>query len=287
MSTPHTAAPVAEQPKPTGEVVSTGLLSERSIFGAHDEHRMQRAFGASLVSIVLHGGILLILGIVFTYQAATTLTEEPPPLMHLVYLQQPGPGGGGGGAPTPAPPKQLEIPKPKLETPPPPIAPPPPVPVPPPPPSLNAPVMTMNAEIAQAAGTSSVSLATYGGGGRGRGLGSGSGDGVGPGEGGGTGGGIYRPGAGIVNPQVLREAKPQYTAEAMRLKIQGSVEIEAVVLPDGRVGDVKVTKSLDRVHGLDAEALKAARQWVFIPAKDRTGRPVPVYVSLILDFRIH
>ena len=33
------------------------------------------------------------------------------PIVHLVYLQQPGPGGGGGGSPAPAPPKPMEIPK--------------------------------------------------------------------------------------------------------------------------------------------------------------------------------
>ena len=89
-----------------------------------------------------------------------------------------------------------------------------------------------------------------GGTGEGAGIGPGAGSGLGPGEGGGTGGGVYRPGTDVVNPRPLREVKPQYTANAMRAKVQGSVWIEAVVMPDGSVGEVRITKSLDRVSVL-------------------------------------
>ena len=81
--------------------------------------------------------------------------------------------------------------------------------------------------------------------GQGTGIGSGDGAGLGPGQGGGVGGGAYRPGNGVSPPRLLREVKPQYTAEAMRAKIQGTVWLEVVVQPDGTVGDVRITKSLD------------------------------------------
>lgn len=90
---------------------------------------------------------------------------------------------------------------------------------------------------------------------------------------------------GIVNPRLLREIRPQYTAGALRAKITGSVYLEMVVLPDGSVGDVRITKSLDGVHGLDEEAVKAARQWLFEPGT-RSGVPVPVVVNLALDFNL-
>ena len=277
----------AQDSRPTGDVVANGWLSSQSMFGSLDEHRKQRAVGASVATVVLHGVFLVIALLVLTYSATTPAATPEQPLTHLVYLQEPGPGGGGGGSPAPAPPKPVQIPKPKpVEAVP--VTPPPPVPVaPPPPPTLAAPVMTPSAEIVQSSGASSVSLAPYGGGGRGGGVGSGTGRGVGPGEGGGFGGGAYKPGAGISVPTVVREVKPQYTPEAMRLKIQGSVEIEAVVQANGTVGDVRVVKSLDRTHGLDEEARKAARNWIFSPAKDREGKAVPVIVTLILDFRIH
>ena len=79
--------------------------------------------------------------------------------------------------------------------------------------------------------------------------------------------------------------KPQYTSEALRAKVTGTVYLEVVVLADGTVGDVRVTRSLDPVFGLDNEAIKAARQWLFSPAT-RFGEPVSIMVSLALDFNL-
>jgi TonB family protein len=147
--------------------------------------------------------------------------------------------------------------------------------------------MTANRDLVQATGASSVSLAAYGGGGRGTGLGSGTGSGVGPGTGGGFGGGAYRPGAGIQNPVLLKEQKPVYTSDAMRAKIQGVVQLEAVVDENGLVNDVRVTRSLDKQYGLDQEAIKAARRWLFRPARDRDNKPVPIVITLELTFALH
>jgi TonB family protein len=207
-------------------------------------------------------------------------------------------GGGGGGSPAPAPRKPLEIPVHRRSDPIPvaSAAPPPdaaPIPV------LDVPIQTSLASVIQASGSSAVSIAAYGGGGRGGGLGSGVGAGVGPGSGGGTGGGsgggvgsgfgagAYRPGAGIRDPIPVRQVQPRYTGAAMRIKAQGVVQLEAIVRPDGTVGDIRVVKSLDRSFGLDDEAVKAAKDWLFIPGKDAQGRPVPVVVTLIMEFRIH
>ena len=102
---------------------------------------------------------------------------------------------------------------------------------------------------------------------------------------GGVGGGVYRPGWGIVNPRLLREVKPLYTSEALDEKITGTVYLELVVLPDGTVGDVRITRSLDPVFGLDEQAIKAARQWLFEPGT-RFGEPVAILVHLALDFNL-
>ena len=56
-------------------------------------------------------------------------------------------------------------------------------------------------------------------------------------------------------------------------------------MPDGLVGDVRITKSLDRIFGLDEEALRAAKQWLFIPGT-RFGQPVPVLVVIELTFTL-
>jgi protein TonB len=72
----------------------------------------------------------------------------------------------------------------------------------------------------------------------------------------------------------------------MRAKIQGQVELEIVVLENGTVGEVRVTKSLDRTYGLDQAAMDAARKWVFLPGK-REGVAVATRVGLVLEFRLH
>ncbi len=84
---------------------------------------------------------------------------------------------------------------------------------------------------------------------------------------------------------VVREVKPAYTADAMRAKVQGSVWLECIVMPDGSVGDVKVTRSLDPIFGLDQEAIKAAKMWKFRPGM-RQGEPVPVIITIELTFTL-
>src|SRR5439155_15671701 len=78
--------------------------------------------------------------------------------------------------------------------------------------------------------------------GAGSGIGPGNGSGLGPGSGGGTGGGVYRPGSGVTSPVPTVSPKPQYTAEAMRARIQGSVLVECVVQPTGSCSDIEIVR---------------------------------------------
>ena len=273
------------------------------IGGGRHSQRMGRAFGLSVGSHIF----ILVLGVfIVTQYAQRRQTPFLPDLRSFdivwVPMEGPGGGGGGGGNETPAPPTEVELPGPDPTT----------VPVSQPPElenpetedepepeqEMNIPARTLASSmqtlpgilqgvpVAQAMSLSQ-GLGTGGGGGTGdgTGIGPGSGAGLGPGEGGGAGGGIYRPGAGIVLPRPVREVKPQYTADAMRAKVQGSVWIEAVVMPDGSVSDVRITKSLDRVFGLDEEALRAAQQWRFVPGT-RFGQPVAVLVVIELTFTL-
>src|SRR4051812_39417966 len=88
---------------------------------------------------------------------------------------------------------------------------------------------------------------------------------------------------GVVPPRVIREAKPQYTAEAMRNRVQGAVRLSAVVEADGTVSNVEVVKSLDPQFGLDASAVAALKQWTFMPGT-LNGQPVRVRVTVDLTF---
>jgi TonB family protein len=94
-----------------------------------------------------------------------------------------------------------------------------------------------------------------------------------------------RPSAanGVTMPKLVHEEKPQYTAEALKQKIAGSVMVECVVGVDGSVQSARVVRSLDQTYGLDEEALKAARAWRFEPGT-RNGIAVPVTVTIELTF---
>jgi TonB family protein len=159
---------------------------------------------------------------------------------------------------------------------------------------INIPAVTLSAANETSPGaidskedTKSQGTGTQGGAGTGQGtgIGNGQGSGLGEGSGGGTGGGVYRPGNGVESPRLLRSVRPNYTAEAMRAKVQGVVRLEGVVLPDGSVGDLKVMRSLDPVFGLDQEAIKAAKQFRFVPGT-RFGEPVAVLVSFEIEFTL-
>ena len=96
-------------------------------------------------------------------------------------------------------------------------------------------------------------------------------------------GAVFRLGTDVVGPRVLRTVQAEYTDEALDAKITGTVQLEIVVLPDGTVGDVHITRSLD--PGLDEEAVKAVKQWVFEPGT-RLGEPVAVQAEIEFFFRL-
>lgn len=86
-------------------------------------------------------------------------------------------------------------------------------------------------------------------------------------------------------PRLLRRVEPQYTADAMRAKVQGTVEIECIVQPNGTCSNIEVVRSLDPIFGLDQEAIKAVQQWRFVPGR-RQGQEVPVRMTFELTFKL-
>jgi protein TonB len=92
-------------------------------------------------------------------------------------------------------------------------------------------------------------------------------------------------GPGIESPRLVYGPKPSYTQAAMKKKIQGIVGLEAVVLPSGKVGEVRVTRSLDPKYGLDREAIRTVQRWEFEPAT-KDGKPVAVWVDVELSFTL-
>jgi TonB family protein len=71
----------------------------------------------------------------------------------------------------------------------------------------------------------------------------------------------------------------------MNRKIEGTVDVMAVVLPNGSVDRVRVMKSLDRQYGLDGEAVNAVKRATFEPGT-LNGTPVPVLVIYQVQFKL-
>jgi protein TonB len=264
--------------------LSRRLLTSESA-SQQDRGWRRRFAGASGISAIVHTGLFALAMVALTADRQPAAYHVTPIRSELIVrIQVPGEGGGGGGHPAPAAAKEISIPKTRPPDPVP-ATPPPPQPEPPRPlPTLDAPVTT-NADVLRAAGTSQVALQGPGGGGRGRdGIGPGDGNrGVGPGKDGGVGGGPRRPGDGVTNPEPIYKADPVYTVDAMRTKTSGEVILEATVEANGSVGALRVLKGLP--FGLNDEAIKAAKRWKFKPAM-ADGKPVPIIVTIILEFNL-
>lgn len=85
------------------------------------------------------------------------------------------------------------------------------------------------------------------------------------------------------DPVAIQEVKPQYPKDALKEKRQGTVWLTIEVKADGTVGDVRVTQTLSA--RLDAEAVKAAKQWRFKPAT-KDGKAVRVETQLEMTFKL-
>lgn len=86
-------------------------------------------------------------------------------------------------------------------------------------------------------------------------------------------------------PVPTRQPTPRYTPEAMGRRITGRVTLVGLVDDKGTLQAAHVVKSLDAVHGLDREALRAVRGWRFKPARI-DGRVVPVVVTIEMSFSL-
>jgi len=295
---------MAENIQPAGVSASTsaGHLSVH-VEGLHPHdvpflfEQQPKRMGLSLLASAAFDVLMATLLILASrYAPAATGTFLPEQLNNnMVFLAEPGPGGGGGGGGNQMkePPRQAQLPgKDKITVP---VEKPPSIePLKQPKDDPNPAKMLASAQ-ASTAGIIDTGPVTEsqgsgkGGGagsGAGTGVGPGTGSGLGPGSGGGFGGGVYQPGNGVTPPQPTFIPKPQYTADAMRARIQGTVWVECIVQTNGQCSDTHVVRSLDQTFGLDQEAVKAAKLFRFRPGMLK-GEPVAVLVTIELSFTLH
>jgi len=111
------------------------------------------------------------------------------------------------------------------------------------------------------------------------GDGPGSGNtGWGPNEGVGT------PGVnGVTAPVPLFTPEAEFSDEARRQKYQGVCMISLIVDSQGNPQAIHVVRPLG--FGLDEKAIEAVRRYRFRPAM-KNGRPVPVRISVAVNFRL-
>ena len=96
-------------------------------------------------------------------------------------------------------------------------------------------------------------------------------------------GGVMQVGDGVTAPVKIYGPQPQYSEEARQARIQGTVILQAVIDKVGAVTSVKVLKGLPL--GLNDTALAAVKEWKYEPAR-LDGEPVPVYLSLLINFSL-
>lgn len=81
--------------------------------------------------------------------------------------------------------------------------------------------------------------------------------------------------------------RPEYPATSIRLNEQGKVLLLIYVLPDGKVGEVKVSRSSGYPR-LDASAMREAkRSWRFLPAKNGSGQPMAAWGTFEVAFELN
>lgn len=255
---------------------------------------------SATLSLAAHAILLVVVIVLASQPGSNSSTALPKPYTRLIYTAT-GPGGGGeegGGNESAAPPRHVEVVGPELIAMPAASTPGQNQPEPPeaslriavPEPAVMAGLRDAIGAVTElrpldleSRGPGS-GLGVDGDKGRnlGNGDGGGTGDRIGPGFDGTDG---VQPGNGVSWPRLVREVKPNYTVDAMRARVEGKVELEIVVLPDGTVGRVRLVRSLDGLFGLDQAAIDAVRRWRFEPGR-QFGKAVPVRVGVELSFNL-
>lgn len=90
-------------------------------------------------------------------------------------------------------------------------------------------------------------------------------------------------GGAVSAPVRLEGPLPIYPELARRIRKECPVILQTVIDRDGRVTEIEVAKSCP--YGITEAAVAAVERWRYAPAT-LNGRPVPVYMTLRVDFRL-
>lgn len=79
--------------------------------------------------------------------------------------------------------------------------------------------------------------------------------------------------------------KPDYPPSERRAGNEGTVYVQVLVLPNGRVGDARVQKSSGFPRLDEAVVAEAKRSWRFTPGSE-DGKPVQMWVTVPIVFKL-
>jgi TonB family protein len=99
----------------------------------------------------------------------------------------------------------------------------------------------------------------------------------------GEGTGVIHGNGGPTKPRPIYSPIPEFSDQARKGHVQGTVVLKVTVDANGDVADVKVTKSLG--SGLDEKAVDAVRTWKFKPGTE-DGTPVRSEIDVEVSFHL-
>jgi TonB family protein len=94
---------------------------------------------------------------------------------------------------------------------------------------------------------------------------------------------VHSVGNGVSAPQLTWKREPEYTDQARRARISGSVLLDAIISAEGIPTAVSVRRGLS--EDLDQRAVEAVKSWRFRPAS-KGGKPVAVRTTIETHFRL-
>jgi len=94
----------------------------------------------------------------------------------------------------------------------------------------------------------------------------------------------FKVGGAVTAPKAITMVDPEYTEQARKANLEGTILLSFIVDIDGRPKNIAVTRPLGA--GLEQQAITAVRQWRFQPAT-KDGKPVPVEVTAEVSFHLY
>ena len=93
---------------------------------------------------------------------------------------------------------------------------------------------------------------------------------------------VIRVSQGVMEGLILKRVQPRYPSQAMQMRIQGSVQLQATISKNGEITNLKVVSG-DGI--LARSAQEAVKQWKYKPYY-LNGEPVEIQTQILVNFKL-